>query len=65
MNEDFDAPMELIYTHELKALKHELEQVTAQRDAALAMIERMKQPIEYSAGGTTTPPVQMRVQTYI
>lgn len=65
MNEDFDAPMELIYTHELKALKRELEQVTAQRDAALAMIERMKQPIEYSSGGTTTPPTQMKVQTYI
>lgn len=65
MNEDFDAPMELIYTHELEALRRELETVTAQRDAALAQLRSMQQPIEYSSGSSTTPEWMGRLQVFI
>lgn len=64
-SEDFDAPMELVYTHELEALRKELENVTAQRDAALAALRRMQVPIEYSSGTSTTPEWLKNVQVYI
>lgn len=55
MSEDWDAPMELIYTHELEELKRQLAAVTAQRDSALAALRRMEQPFEYSSGSVTVP----------
>lgn len=57
MSENWDAPMELIYTHELEALRAELEVVKAQRDAALAQLRGAQCPITYSSGGVSTPPL--------
>lgn len=65
MEEDFNAPMELIYTHELEALKEELERVKAQRDAALAALKRMEQPIIYTSGSTTVPDWLKNARVYI
>jgi hypothetical protein len=55
MDESWDAPMELVYTHELEALREELEAVKSQRDSALAALRRNQQPITYSSGNITVP----------
>lgn len=54
-NDDPFAPMELIYTHELEALKRELGMVTQQRDALRAQFRQWQQPFTYSSGSTTVP----------
>ena len=65
MEDNWDAPMELIYTHELEELRRQLAVVTAQRDAALAQLRHMQQPIEYSSGTSTTPEWLREVKVYI
>lgn len=55
MEDEWDAPMELICAHELEALREELAMVKLQRDSALAALRRMEQPITYLSGSTTVP----------
>lgn len=63
-DEDWDAPMEFIFTRDLEALRKELALVTAQRDSALAALRRMEQPITYTSGSTTVPEWLRNVKVY-
>lgn len=65
MEDDIFAPMELVFTHELEALKAKLEAVTAERDSLLAQMRRTQQPITYSSGQYNMPEWLRDLKVYI
>lgn len=53
--DDWDAPMELVYTHELEKLREDLRFVQQERDALRAQFRQWQQPFTYSSGSYTVP----------